>query len=85
MTSTKMRPGASSFSRIFEVSESNVNLVRVKSDTTVSRQSISLNEIMKNLNYENGNGQKILHIRDLLRLFLPRVGKSLRFLDFKDP
>ena len=78
MPSTKMRPGASSFSRIFEVSESNVNLVRVKSDTTVSRLNISLNEIMKNLNNENGNGQKILHIRDLLRLFLPKTNRNVK-------
>ena len=66
----------SHFSRIFELSESKVNLVRVNSDHKVSHINISLDEFMKNLNNEHGQGQKVLHMRDLLRLFLPKPIKN---------
>ena len=66
----------SHFSRIFELSESKINLVRVNSDQKVSHINISLDEFMKDLNNEHGQGQNVLHMRDLLRLFLPKPNKN---------
>ena len=56
----------------------------MKNDGTVSRQTVFLDDIMKNLTWtdENGKKQKTLPLRDL-RLFLPSQDKNKK--SFESP